>query len=672
MSSAKVLATGLAGSIGSDFRQAINQLVFVEFGGKLSRLNLFRSATIVKQGTAVLKGTFAFDLDTGTQGGSTPGMDIWWEQQTNVERQMVPQGSARIVNLGVTDFASLSADALQLLTYGAAPINGDNNNTNKLVTGDVFAVTTNQGNYSKVKVVAYGYDMTIQWVTYKLDPAYVVLGTGYSQPEDVKASADGVHLYVTERTGDLVRLATPNFNRGSAAVVATGMTAPHQIFLDEAHHAAYVVEFANPGHLYRIDLTNGSKTALVSNLENAVGLVLSADLHFAYVSEQTAGPDKGRVSRIQLSDGAKQKLATGLTSPFFLTWADDQETMLFCPERDPANRVTAIDVGSGGTHVVAASVPARPSSVAVLTAGLMLVCCDQVIEQLDFASGIFQPAGPLLMGIGFIPFDKVLLSGLADTTVDPTYFYQVKNTPFGGTLPLMVNHLRAFNDGAAYYRVKVDNALRMDSWTDEHWNGTHYVAQTTGPINVGGNPGFYPVHSLGDLFLWMNPSLGMLMDSTNLSNGLHTIAIDFTNGAGAVIETSTPLKILVNNQSCAATIATPMLNGASADPSCGVLKYVAKNNDPVIMAFTASHPANFATFAFSLIKGVNPITVPGVTGGPVTAVVSPLSDTVAHLLGSCDVAGFAEYVYVWATINNGWGRQGQYDASAAIAFVLAP
>jgi hypothetical protein len=672
MSSAKVLATGLAGSIGSDFRQAINQLVFVEFGGKLSRLNLFRSATIVNQGTTVLKGTFAFDLDTGAQGGSTPGMDIWWEQQTNVERQMVAQGSARIVNLGVTDFASLSADALQLLTYGAAPINGDNNNTNKLVTGDVFAVTTNQGNYSKVKVVAYGYDMTIQWVTYKLDPAYVVLGTGYSQPEDVKASADGVHLYVTERTGDLVRLATPNFNRGSAAVVATGMTAPHQIFLDEAHHAAYVVEFANPGHLYRIDLTNGSKTALVSNLENAVGLVLSADLQFAYVSEQTAGADKGRVSRIQLSDGAKQKLATGLTSPFFLTWADDQETTLFCPERDPANRVTAIDVGSGGTHVVAASVPARPSSVAVPTAGLMLVCCDQVIEQLDFASGIFQPAGPLLMGIGFIPFDKVLPSGLADTTVDPTYFYQVKNTPFGGTLPLMVNHLRAFNDGAAYYRVRVDNVLRMDSWTDEHWNGTHYVAQTTGPINVGGNPGFYPVHSLGDLFLWMNPSLGMLMDSTNLSNGLHTITIDFTNGAGAVIETSTPLKILVNNQSCAATIATPMLNGASADPTCGVLKYAAKNNDPVIMAFTASHPANFATFAFSLIKGVNPITVPGVTSGPVTAVVSPLSDTVAHLLGSCNVAGFAEYVYVWATINNGWWRQGQYDASAAIAFVLAP
>jgi hypothetical protein len=88
----------------------------------------------------------------------------------------------------------------------------------------------------------------------------------------------------------------------------------------------------------------------------------------------------------------------------------------------------------------------------------MLVCCDQVLEEIDFASGIFQPNGPLLMGIGFIPFDKVTAAGLGDTTVDPTYFYQVKNVPFGGTLPLMVNHERADLDGTAWYRVLVDGA----------------------------------------------------------------------------------------------------------------------------------------------------------------------------------------------------------------------
>src|SRR4029077_16369087 len=124
-------------------------------------------------------------------------------------------------------------------------------------------------------------------------------------------------------------------------------------------------------------------------------------------------------------------------------------------------------VTGAGSSVVASGLAVRPSSVAVPTPGDMLICCDQVIEELDFGIGILQPAGPLLMGIGFIPFDKVKPSGLADTTVDPTYFYQVKDTPFGGALPLMVNHLRAFNDGASYYRVRVNGALRMDSWTDE-------------------------------------------------------------------------------------------------------------------------------------------------------------------------------------------------------------
>jgi hypothetical protein len=408
---------------------------------------------------------------------------------------------------------------------------------------------------------------------------------------------------------------------------------------------------------------------VLANVDHGVGLTLSADLQYAYISEQTAGPDQGRISQVQLSSGTRTPLATGLTNPFMLTWADAAQTLLLVPERDPANRITSISVTGGGAHVVAAGVPLRPSSVAVPTPGDMLICSDTVIEEIDFASGVFQPAGPLLMGIGFIPFDKVLPSGLA--TTDPTYFYSVTNVPFGGTLPLMVNHLRAYNDGAAYYRVTVDGAIRSDSWTDEKWNGTQYVPQTTGPVNVGAQPGYYPVHPLSDLFLWLNPSLGMLMNSTNLTNGLHTITLDFVNGAGGLIETSTPLTIMVNNQSCVATVATPILHGVGADPTCGLLHYGTKNNDAVTLAFTASQPQNYATFAFQLVKGVNLMTPPSVSGA-VSAAVSPITDTVSHLLDTCNVAGYAEYVYVWATIDNGWGRQSQYDASALIAFVLAP
>ncbi|HEY6342831.1 MAG TPA: hypothetical protein VIY49_15170 [Bryobacteraceae bacterium] len=93
-------------------------------------------------------------------------------------------------------------------------------------------------------------------------PAFSVPGTGYNQPEDVKLSVAGVHAYVTERTRDLVKVALSSVNRPCATVVVSGMTAPRQLCLDEAHNAAHVVEFAAAGDLLRINLATGVKTAV--------------------------------------------------------------------------------------------------------------------------------------------------------------------------------------------------------------------------------------------------------------------------------------------------------------------------------------------------------------------------------------------------------------------------
>src|SRR5712691_7826694 len=114
--------------------------------------------------------------------------------------------------------------------------------------------------------------------------SYTVLGTGYNQPEDVKASADGQHAYVIERTGDLLRVAYATGNRASAAIVSSGMTAPQQMFLDELSNVAYVVEYAPSGRLIRISLTSGAQTVLLTGLNNAVGLTLDASRQFAYIS----------------------------------------------------------------------------------------------------------------------------------------------------------------------------------------------------------------------------------------------------------------------------------------------------------------------------------------------------------------------------------------------------
>ena len=157
------LVGGLAGAIGCDFRQPNNQLVFVEYGGKLSTYDLFPAATIVSQGSATLKGTFLFDLDTGTE--SVPGppvgtnWDIFWEPVTSVAREMRIYDNTKIVNIGVVPFASVTPSGLQSLTYGTTPIDGNADATNKLVVGDVFAVKTTNGNYAKVLITSYGYDL---------------------------------------------------------------------------------------------------------------------------------------------------------------------------------------------------------------------------------------------------------------------------------------------------------------------------------------------------------------------------------------------------------------------------------------------------------------------------------------------------------------------------------
>ena len=535
-------------------------------------------------------------------------------------------------------------------------------------TGELFYVEFS-GNFSK---------------TVPLSPAHTVIGTGYTNLEDIELSADGVHAYITERSGDLVKVSLSTPNRASATVIASGMTAPQQMALDEAHDTAYVVEFAPTGHLYQINLTSGTKTAIPVTLNNAVGLAITSDRQYAYVTEQTPG----RIIKIRLSDGFATVIVTGLTAPFFLIWGDPAEASLLVAERDPANRVTRVDLSTNTTSLVAGGFSSRPGAMALMSPSRMLVHGETTLSIVDFLP--FLPAGPLFMGFGFIPFDKVIQppgpnEGLADTTtpVPPHYFYQVKDTPFGGTLPIMINYPAATALGATHYRITVDGVIRFDSWTDEEWNGVTFVPVTTSTVVVNFQPGFYPVRT--SPFLFINPSLGSLLDSTGLSNAVHTLVVEFVRPnpvpfvpSPIVLATTPPVKFRVDNNPCRAALAAPKV-GINVADACGILRYVLPT-DTVTMVFTASHPNNFADYSFGLIRGHNtppPPVIVGATSGQVSAATNPgtITGTVANLLGpSCVVGGmaaFAESLYVAARANSGWSRQSQYDASDLQAFTLA-
>jgi hypothetical protein len=182
----------------------------------------------------------------------------------------------------------------------------------------------------------------------------------------------------------------------------------------------------------------------------------------------------------------------------------------------------------------------------------------------------------------------------------------------------------------------------------------------------------------------MNPSLGSLMDSTGLSNAIHTVVVEFvrpnpfpfaTNPI--VLATTPPLKFRVDNNPCRGVLAAPKVGSNTAD-ACGILRYTLPS-DTVTMSFTASHPNNFADYSFGLIRGHNnppPPVIVGATSGQVSPATNPgaITGTVAGLLGPCAAGGmaaFAESLYVAARANNGWSRQSQYDASDLQAFTLA-
>jgi serine/threonine protein kinase len=116
---------------------------------------------IVSQGSGVIPASGLFNFDLGAV--VTSDADVLWHIHIPITvRTLDPRRNAKLANMGVVNFDSITAAQLKGLTYTATPIKGQD-----LATGDVFAVFTNGGNHAKVRVIGYGYNLKIRWVTYR-------------------------------------------------------------------------------------------------------------------------------------------------------------------------------------------------------------------------------------------------------------------------------------------------------------------------------------------------------------------------------------------------------------------------------------------------------------------------------------------------------------------------
>ena len=119
---------------------------------------------------------------------------------------------------------------------------------------------------------------------------------------------------------------------------------------------------------------------------------------------------------------------------------------------------------------------------------------------------------------------------------------------------------------------------------------------------------------------------------------------------------------------------------ATSDTECGFAEYKHKNSSKVKFSFAATHPNNFATLSFTVVRGNNNPCPDANTGGMVigsTAQGYTLAAgkftkqvDVADLLGTCRHAAFAENLYVTALATDGTRRLHEYDSSWTAAFAL--
>ncbi len=117
-------------------------------------------APIVRTGV-VIQGTYEYDFDLV----SSP--DVWWQQVSSTVRKMTPEHGATIVNIGVTNFTNVTLAQVKSKSFSTTPLDGNNDSSNQLVNGDVWAVHTDLGSYAKVVVTSYNYDITITYVWYE-------------------------------------------------------------------------------------------------------------------------------------------------------------------------------------------------------------------------------------------------------------------------------------------------------------------------------------------------------------------------------------------------------------------------------------------------------------------------------------------------------------------------
>ncbi|MEK7408690.1 MAG: YncE family protein [Acidobacteriota bacterium] len=288
--------------------------------------------------------------------------------------------------------------------------------------------------------------------------------TGLAYPEDVEVDWGTGEIFVSERTGAVVRI----WPGEKTEVIAEPGGAPQQLALVKKGSKRFLYTVCyDSGRLVRIDVAKKTIKTIASGLGHPVGLVIDTAQKYAYVTEQ----DKNALTRIELANGAASQVYAGLVSPFFLAWDKDAKD-IFCVQRDPANSLVRIALGSPATlSVVAGGLAWRPSGVAPNADNkLIYICADRELEVICFNGGppIKPPKPPFEIYSIRFNYDKSPAIKLKDHVAGapvplPEYVKGVRNGPaayVAATLPhikVVLKKLSGYVSGA--YEIGATGSL---------------------------------------------------------------------------------------------------------------------------------------------------------------------------------------------------------------------
>jgi len=116
-----------------------------------------------------VRGTYSVDLDLGIQAKGRTDSDFFWQQKTKTERSIVPKNGAQFCVIGQSAKQKLTLKELESLNYSSDEIIANDNHSNRIPEGTLIAYRTKQNRYGFMKIMKYGYNLELDFKTFKIE-----------------------------------------------------------------------------------------------------------------------------------------------------------------------------------------------------------------------------------------------------------------------------------------------------------------------------------------------------------------------------------------------------------------------------------------------------------------------------------------------------------------------